>query len=163
MKRLRLLHVKEEVRVLALAARVVEGGFMGVGVVYRGNKRLEGCSSAVGPLLDVALLRLFQGSTCLGQSRVVLLDDDLLPSPVDAGSLAEGLGRPVLYFTRGRPFDASSMVLHGGRAVWVVGLDEASAFRLLDFLHRGGEVEALRVAGLVLEGLRGCTMFNNGS
>ena len=96
---------------------------------------------------------LIRESKHYGQVRVILLDEETLPSScLDVQLVHEVLGLPVIYLRHGDVFDPRFMTGWRGRIVEPYGLTEATVGRILDLVMDDGR-DLLQVAHLISENL----------
>jgi endonuclease V-like protein UPF0215 family len=146
--------VKEEFRVLGVAATRTALGFLAIGVVYRGNKELDGVLSRKDEEnLSEIICDMLLESKHHGQVRLILLDENMLPEPVNTETIWMKTGKPVLKITKSRAFDPRSMLRYGDFVVSATGIDEESAKRVLNRIYGDSGSEALRISGIILESI----------
>jgi endonuclease V-like protein UPF0215 family len=152
---LKLFHipqVKDEIRVLGVAAGETVDGYVVIGVVFRGNKELDGVLSArCRDGLEEAVASMFLDSKHRGQVRVIFLDEKMLPFKVDAQGLWEKTGKPVIMVTMDGEVDPRFMFRHHGMVFTAAGIELESAKRVIDVVYGVSGAEALRIAGIILE------------
>ncbi len=97
--------------------------------------------------------RLIRESKHYGQVRVIILDEETLPSScLDVQLFHEKLGLPVIYLRHGDVFDPRFMTRWRGRIVEPHGLTETTAGRILELVMDDGR-DLLQVAHLIAENL----------
>ncbi len=124
-------------------------------VVFRGGKTLDGVMSGVfsRDRLTDGVSGLIKESKHYGQVRVILLDEETLPSScLDVQLVHEKLGLPVIYLRCGDVFDPRFMTRWRGRVVEPHGLTEATVGRILDLVMDDGR-DLLQVARMISENL----------
>ena len=125
-------------------------------VVFRGGKTLDGVLSGVFSWDDITegVVGLVRESKHYGQVRVIILDEETLPSSsrLDVRLIYEELGLPVIYFHRGDGFDPRFMTRWRNRVVEPYGLTEGTVERILNLVFDEG-VGVLRVAHLIARNL----------
>lgn len=165
LSRVRIRQAKRQVRVLGLAVAEFGGGFLPLGVVFRGRVGAEGvvgCRLCGGDAAE-AVSEAVRGSPHYGQVRVILLDLSRLPGgcALDPFRLAELVGRPVLALgPEGAELDGRHMFRWEAGTVTSAGLTEVDARGVLDVVSVDGYPEALRVAWLVAGALGGVGLHN---
>ena len=125
-----------------------------IGVVFRGSKDIDGVLSArcQTGLLE-AIASMLRTSRHQGQVRLIILDEGMLPERIDVQSLWEKTGKPVLLISEDDMVDPRFMFRHLGAVFTVSGIDEESAKRVLDVVYSDSRLEALRIAGIILESI----------
>lgn len=130
----------------------IPDGFLVIGVVYRGNKEIDGALSRTGnQRIEDMISDMLMESKHRGQVRLILLDEKRLPTGVNGEAIWEKTGRPVLVLARGCEVDPRYMFHYGDRVVSVYGIDEESARRVLRLIYGDSGSEALRISGIILE------------
>ena len=152
---LRLRHVKKEIRVLGLAGRQDSRGITLVGVVYRGNKWLDGVLRGFSDSVDVtdSLSSMVNSSIHSGQLRVIIIDRSDLPrdSVIDVDRLAAETGKAVILFGN---WGEASHKSEDGTKFTFIGLSKWVADRVLKASSlESGLPEAVRVARLIIRAL----------
>jgi endonuclease V-like protein UPF0215 family len=145
--------VKREIRVLGVAARREAGGFLVVGVVYRGGLWLDGAIWWKAEDLEGAIAEMLKGSPHSGQVRVILLSRANLPTDVivSVEKLSAEVGKPVILLGEG---ELKLKIGAERLQCSVSGLSRWVAEDVLKTVTPEGSVpEALRVAALILSGL----------
>ena len=127
---------------------------MVVGVVFRGNKELDGVLVGEGArgLSDI-MTDLLIDSKHYGQVRLILLDEAMLPEKVDCESLWMRTGKPVLVICRNNEFNPRFMFKYHEVTISATGIDEESARRVLRVVYGESEPESLRIASIILESM----------
>jgi endonuclease V-like protein UPF0215 family len=132
---------------------------LAIGVVFRGNKEIDGVLSGKGEQdLDEIIAGMLVRSKHYGQVRLILLDESMLPEPVNSGVLWEKTGKPVLMITKDREVDSRYMFRYREHVISAAGIDEESAKRVLNKICGDSGSEALRIAGIIL---RSISMLHN--
>ena len=127
---------------------------MAVGVVYRGNKELDGVLSRNDEQsLSEIICDMLLESKHHGQVRLILLDESILPEPVNVEAIWEKTGKPVLVITKDRDVDSRCMFLYREHVISVAGIDEESAKRVMKVIYGDSGSEALRISGIILESI----------
>jgi len=125
-------------------------------VVFRGGKTLDGVISGVFSRdgITKGVVGLVRESKHYGQVRVIILDDETLPSSscLDIQLIYQELGLPVIYLHRGDGFDPRFMTRWRNRVVEPYGLTEGTVERILNLVFDKG-VGMLRVAHLIARNL----------
>jgi len=154
LKSIHIPQVKEELRVLGIAAYKTPDGYIVVGAVYRGNNTLDGVlyEAGGGDLVDI-ISGMLRGSKHYGQLRLILIDESRLPKPVDPERLWLKTEKPVIILSTAAAFDPRFMFQYFDKVVYAAGIDEASTRRVLDKVDGGSGSEAIRVANIILEAL----------
>lgn len=161
----RLREIKKEIRVLGLAAwsDSSTGTYETVGVLFRGNRWLDGVLRARSSTHDVTedVVEMIRNSNHHPQIRVILLHNELLTdgSHIDPHRLSEETERPVIAMgfeetvpeTQGeghRTHPATSSAI-------LIGINEETAKRVLRTSTRTEKYpEALRVAELLKDSFK---------
>ena len=96
---------------------------------------------------------LIRGSKHYGQVRVIVLDEETLPSScLDVQLVHDKLGLPVIYLRHGDVFDPRFMTRWRGRVVEPYGLTEMTVGRILDLVMNDRR-DLLQVARMISENL----------
>jgi len=97
---------------------------------------------------------LVRESKHYGQGRVIILDEETLPSSscLDIQVIYEELGLPVIYLHREDDFDPRFMMRWRNRVIEPYGLTEGTVERILNLVFDVG-VEVLHVAHLIARNL----------
>lgn len=127
---------------------------MVIGVVFRGNKELDGVLSTISDVgLEEAISKMLLESKHHGQVRVILMEQKGLPVKIDPMKIWEKTGKPVLLVSEEVEFDSRFMFHYLGNVFIAAGIDEESARRVLDKIFPDSRSEALRIAGIILESI----------
>lgn len=154
LKQIHIPQVKDEIRVLGVSAGGTVDGFMIIGVVFRGNKELDGVVSArCRSGLEETIASMLGESKHRGQVRVILLDEKMLPFNVDVHSLWEKTGKPVIMVTDDGDVDPRFMFRYRDMVFIAAGIDEESAKRVINVVYGVSGAEVLRIAGIILESI----------
>ena len=125
---------------------------MAIGAVFRGNKELDGVlSHRGGSGLEEVISSMLLGSKHQGQVRLILLDENRLPEPVDPGEIWEKTGKPVLVISGKTEIDSRYMFEYQDRVFLAAGVDEESAKRVIKKIGGSSGFEVLRIAEIILE------------
>ncbi len=144
--------MKDEIRVLGVAAGIVPEGLIVIGVVFRGSKDVDGVLSArCRTGLEETIASMLGESRHQGQVRLILLDERMLPEKISAQSLWEKTGKPVLLISSDTVVDPRFMFRHREAVFMAAGIDEESAKRVLEVVYDDSRLEVLRIAGIILE------------
>ncbi len=154
MKQVHIAHVKPEFRVLGIAACKLGEEYHVLGTVFKGNSELDGILAGKGKRgLEDTIIKTVNGSKHHGQVRLILLDEDRMPSEIAPCLIWEKTGKPVLVLTREDSIDPRYMFHYRDRVVLAKGIDEKSATRVLNKIHGESGSEALRIADIILENI----------
>lgn len=155
---IRLRQVKKEIRILGISITELTKGLQVVGIVFKGNKSLDGVLSTHlvnEEDLTIEVSDMIEKSKHYNQIRVVIYDEETLsPASLDPFVLLERTGKPILSLSKGARLDERFMFKWRSWTVFSAGLGKKDALEVLDVSTREDDYpEALRVANLVSKGL----------
>ena len=128
---------------------------MVIGAVFRGNKELDGVLSGRGAPIEDVIVEMLMGSKHRGQVRLILMDQKMLPVPMNPFEVWEKTGKPVLVVSEDNEIDSRFMFRYQVNVFIAAGIDEESAKRVLRKIYPNSSSEALRIAGIIRENISG--------
>lgn len=155
---IRLRQVKSEIRLLGISFKSGRKGLQAVGVVFKGNKALDGVLTSLIHCKDMTLEveKMMKASKHFNQIRVVLYNKTEIPGDylLDPYKLFELTGKPTLCLCKGVKLDERFMLRWNSWVIYSAGLGENDAVKVLDISSRDNIYpEVLRVSSLVSHGL----------
>jgi endonuclease V-like protein UPF0215 family len=155
---IRLRQVKKEIRLLGIYITKLTKGLQVVGVVFKGNKSLDGVITThlVNEQdLTIHVSDMIKKSKHYNQIRVIIYDEETLPSAsLDPFLLFESTEKPVLSLSKSDRLDERFMFKWKAWTIFSAGLGKKDALGVLDVSTREDNYpEVLRVANLVSKGL----------
>ena len=89
------------------------------------------------------------------QVRLILLDENMLPTVVDPVTIWKRTHKPVLVISGETKMNSRYMFQYQDKIILVAGIEEESAKRVLAKIYPNSQSEALRIAGIMLESILG--------
>jgi endonuclease V-like protein UPF0215 family len=158
----RIKEVKPEIRALGISVKETrDGRFLIIGVVFRGNRHLDGVLKTLSEGSDVTgrIVEMIQGSSHIHQLRVILLDLTLLATRVILNPylLSRMVVKPVIVLgyseqTHENVENAFSFNHWpgGGDAALTIGVYPKKAQKIIETTSKTGlKPEALRIAEIL--------------
>jgi endonuclease V-like protein UPF0215 family len=172
--------VKKEIRVLGLAVKSSreDTSLLGIGVVYRGCKWLDGVMSIIAQDLNVTekLVEMIKSSPHHAQIRVILMHKDLIDrrAILDPYTLSAETSRPLIALSKDPAYEVLNKAAHNIQnsnfileknhkhiTALSVGLLSQEATEVLRMSTRDGLIpEVLKVAGLISSSIAEDTQQN---
>lgn len=89
------------------------------------------------------------------QVRLILLDENMLPTLVDPVTIWERTCKPVLVISGETQMNSRCMFHYQDKVILAAGIEEESAKRVLKKVYPNSQSKALRIAGIILESILG--------